>query len=163
MEDLPRGSEKTEIRLAFAGFNSFCGRLARVLAQCEGVRITGILAGKLPPEWPSEVDPPPLFTARGRFLKEASPDLLLVADDVEGSSLPAGDYQVLEVGKDSPLALFLERLSMLAADSRRLGGELQEIAAVCAGAGVVEAYSDPLPKRSQRWTKPWPFPGPGRA
>jgi diguanylate cyclase (GGDEF)-like protein len=138
MEDLPRGSEKTEIRLAFAGFNSFCGRLARVLAQCEGVRITGILAGKLPPEWPSEVDPPPLFTARGRFLKEASPDLLLVADDVEGSSLPAGDYQVLEVGKDSPLALFLERLSMLAADSRRLGGELQEIAAVCAGAGARE-------------------------
>ncbi|WP_287154877.1 sensor domain-containing diguanylate cyclase [Candidatus Solincola tengchongensis] len=147
--DTPRGSERAEVRLAFAGFNSACGRLARVLAQCEMVKITGILAGKLPPDWPSEVEPPPLFTARGRFVKESAPHLILAAEGTDTASLPAGEYQILEIYEDSPLALLLEKLTVLAADSRRLSGELQEITAVCAGAGVVEAYSDPLPKLSQ--------------
>lgn len=149
MEETPRRSDSREIRLAFAGFDSFCGGLARVLAQCEGVRFTGILAGKLPGEWPPEVQPPPLYVSGAKLVEEAAPHVILVAEGADGRSLPSGDYQVLDVGKDSPLALLLEKLSMLAADSRRHGDMLQEIAAVCSGAGVVEAYSDPLPKLSQ--------------
>ncbi len=149
MEYPSPGTERAEVRLAFAGFNHLCGRLACVLSRCEGVRITGILAPGSPPEWPPDVALPPLFKSARRLLKEAAPHLLLVAEGGEGTDLPPGDHQVLEVREGTPIALLLERLSMLAEDSSRLSDELQEITAVCASAGVVEAYSDPLPKLSQ--------------
>ncbi|MGQ9475983.1 MAG: diguanylate cyclase [Actinomycetota bacterium] len=161
MEERDLGSAKAKIRLAFAGFSPACGRLARALAQCEGVRITGILGGKIPPEWPPEVDPPPLFTARGKFLKEASPDLLLVAGESKAHNLPSGEFQVLEVDDDSPIVCLLERLSALAADRGRLSEALQEIAAMCTDAGVVEAYTDPLPKLSQLLDKAMALSGAG--
>ncbi len=107
-----------------------------------------MLADEVPPDWPPEAETPPLFSSYEDLLRE-SPDLLVVAGGVDGPEEVPPGCQVLEVEKSPGLVGLLELLSRTLLEGRRIRGELQEIAAICSGAEVVEPYSDPLPKLSQ--------------
>jgi len=139
-------------KVAFLGFHEGCARLVQALSNSEHVVITGVLAKALPKGWPSSVDPPPLFSSKEEFLKEAAPDILLMARETRGlKELPPG-CQLIDVREGTAGAALLEGL--LQGEEKEGGSgtpsvDLQEIASICASVNVVEAYSDPLPKLAQ--------------
>jgi diguanylate cyclase (GGDEF)-like protein len=138
-----------EIRLAFLGFNPTCARLVQGLAGSPEVAIAGVLAKKVPPEWPPSVEPPPLFSSRKELWRTGNPDLLLLAEEVgELRGVPA-KCQVLRVQGETPAALLLKVLPIKSPSEVRREEDIQEIASICASINVIEAYSDPVPKLAQ--------------
>jgi diguanylate cyclase (GGDEF)-like protein len=136
-------------RIAFIGFNPSCGRLLQALAPLRDVEVVGIHAKEVPPDWPSLLDPPPLFSARKDLLRTGAPDILFViGDEGELKGIPAR-CQVVYLNDGSAMDRFFETL--LASPCREISGEddVREVASICASVNVVEAYSDPMPKLAQ--------------
>ena len=138
-----------ETRIAFIGFNRVCARLVQVLSSSPEVEVVGILGKEIPPDWPSAVGPPPVFSARKDLLRIGVPDLLLVAEETgELKGIPA-KCQVVYVQEESPTARLLEILPTSSSPDMSHEDEVREIASICASINVVEAYSDPMPKLAQ--------------
>lgn len=139
-------------KVAFLGFHEGCARLVQALSSSERTVITGILAKSLPRGWPPSVSPPPLFTSKEEFFREADPDIVLMARETKGLKEPPPGCQIIDVREGTAGEALLEGLigaGRAGDEGGSAGMDLQEIASICASVNVVEAYSDPLPKLTQ--------------
>jgi len=137
------------VRLAFQGFNNTLAQLAESLVSSREVRIVGIVADDVPPEWPASLDQPQLFPGCRELISDANPDLLLVADDLREVKDIPGDCQVVSVHDESPAGQLLSLLAGIQASRTELENEIREIASLSASLNVIEAYTDPMPKLTQ--------------
>jgi diguanylate cyclase (GGDEF)-like protein len=113
------------------------------------VEFTGILGKQAPGDWPSSLPLPSLYSARKDLLKSADPDLLLVAEDVDELKGVPAKCRVVYAPDGSPTARLLETLPA-SSQTGALGEEdVREIASICAGSNIIEAYSDPMSKLAQ--------------
>ena len=137
------------VRLAFQGFNTSLAQLAESLASSREVRIVGMVADEVPPDWPDLLDQPQLFPDYEELISDASPDLLLVADDMEALPDIPGDCQVVSVHEEAPAGQLLGLLAGFHASRILLEDEIREIATLSSSLNVIEAYTDPMPKLTQ--------------
>lgn len=138
-----------EIRLAFLGFNPACARVVQGLGSAQKGQVVGVLSRGIPPDWPSGVEPPPLFSNRKDLFRTAKPDLLFVAEGIEELKGVPAKCQVVQLRDEQPLASLLQALPIKGDLPVTPQGEIEEIIHLCTNMKIVEAYSDPLPKLAQ--------------
>jgi diguanylate cyclase (GGDEF)-like protein len=138
-----------EVRLAFSGFSPVCVGIVQVLLPIKKVNVVGILADDVPADWPSNLEPPELFSSSKELFDGAKPNLLMVCEgSPELNNLPS-KCQVIHVQKNQPLASLLGALPLKGALPETPQEEIQEIIRLCTSVNIVEAYSDPRPKLGQ--------------